>query len=356
MKYLRLGFVPLIDCAPLVMAQELGLFAKYGLSVHLSREIGWATIRDKIIYGELDAAQALAAMPFAATFGLGSVECECVTGLVLNLNGNGITLSKDLWACGVRDAGTLRPHIDHHRGRRILTFGVVFPFSSHNYLLRKWLADGGIDPDNDVRIVVVPAPLMFENLKSGHLDGYCVGEPWNTVAVRAGIGWCAATSLKLAPFHPEKVLMVRRHFAEENERQHRGLIAAILEACAFCDSPENRDQIVRTLASPGFVNVGVEALRGSLQDCFDLGNGRVESLPDFHVFSRQEANEPTSEKAAWILRHLFAGVTVKNRPVNKSESSAHVFRSDLFQEARQLMINARVNDGITSNAEVSVAA
>ena len=161
-KPLRVGFVPLTDCAPLVMAQELGLFAKYGLSVTLSRELGWTTVRDKIIYGELHAAHALAAMPFAATLGLGSMKCDCLAGLVLNLNGNAITLSRDLWLRGVRDAKTLREEIDRGQGKKIYTFGVVFQFSSHNFLLRQWLAAGGIDPDRDVRIVIVPAPAMFE--------------------------------------------------------------------------------------------------------------------------------------------------------------------------------------------------
>ena len=175
------------------MAHELGLFRKFGLNVSLSRELGWATIRDKIIYGELDAAHAVAGLPFAVSLGLGSIQCECVTGLVLCLQGNAITLSQDLWLRGVRDAGGLHREILRSRGRRTFTFGVAFPFSSHNFLLRQWLLSGGIQPDRDVRIVVVPPPQMFANLEAGNLDGYCVGEPWNSVAVKKGAGWCAAT-------------------------------------------------------------------------------------------------------------------------------------------------------------------
>ena len=135
---LRLGFVPLTDCAPLVVAQELGLFKKYGLRVVLSRELGWATIRDKVIHGELEAAHAVAGMPVAATLGLNSVPCDCLTALVLNLNGNAITLSQDLWNRGVRDGATLRAEIARTRGKKTFTFGVVYSFSSHHYLLRNW--------------------------------------------------------------------------------------------------------------------------------------------------------------------------------------------------------------------------
>src|SRR5580704_9571792 len=153
---LRIGFVPLNDCAPLAMAEELGLFEKYGLKVQLKRELGWATIRDKIVYGELDAAHALAGLPLVLNFGIASLKRECVSGLILSLHGNAITISKELWNSGVRDAATLREQVVKFRGKRVLTFGVVFPFSSHAFLLRDWLARGGIQPDKDVRIVVVP--------------------------------------------------------------------------------------------------------------------------------------------------------------------------------------------------------
>jgi ABC-type nitrate/sulfonate/bicarbonate transport system substrate-binding protein len=318
------------------MAHELGLFAKHGISVTLSREIGWATIRDKILYGDLDAAHALAPMPFATTLGLGSVACECVTGLVLSLHGNAITLSNGLWERGVRDAKSLRPEIDRARGRKTYTFGVVFPYSSHNFLLRQWLLSGGIDPDSDVRLVVVPAPSMFDNLRSGNLDGYCVGEPWNSVAVQNKIGWCAATSSQLAPFHPEKVLMVRRQFAEENEAEHLALIAALREACAFCGEPANYEHVIATIAQPKYVNADAESVRCSLSGVFNFGHGRAARLPDFYIFARGDANEPTTDKAAWVLRNLRAAGLLKTRPLPQADAAAHVFRPDIFQRAKVL--------------------
>jgi len=319
------------------MAHELGLFGKYGLEVELRREVGWASIRDKVIYGELDAAHSLAAMPFAATLGLGSIACECVTGLVLNLNGNAITLSEQLWKLGVRDARSLKMEIDRARGRKVYTFGVVFQFSSHNFLLRQWLASGGINPDTDVRIVVVPPPSMFANLKSGNLDGYCVGEPWNTVGIQSELGWGVTSSVRLAPGHPEKVLMVRRTFAETDAAEHLRLIAAILEACEFCDQPANREHIISTLAKPKYVNAPVECLRHSLSGSFDFGHGHVEVLPDFAIFHRNNANEPSSDKAAWVVNQLIRSGLVKDPPKMLNALNGKVFRPDIYAQAHQLI-------------------
>lgn len=344
LKSLRLGFVPLVDCAPLVIAKELNLFAKYGLSVALSREIGWATIRDKIIYDSLDAAHALAPMPFAATLGLGSVPSECITSLVLNMHGNALTLSSELWSRGVRDARTLRLEIERSRGSRTYTFGVVFPHSSHNFLLRQWLASGGINPDRDVRIVVVPAPSMVDNLRIGNLDGYCVGEPWNAVAVEAGIGWCAWTSAELSPNHPEKVLMVRRAFAEQFPEEHLRLIAALLEACAYCDEPANREALVSILARPEYINAPTECLRRSLIGPFDYGYERIKPVPEFHVFHRHSANEPSADKAAWVLRHLVNLGALKNQSIQPVSLAATIFREDLFQQACELMNELNPNE------------
>lgn len=336
-KLLRLGFVPLIDCAPLMMAQELGLFAKYDLNVELRRQPGWATIRDKILFGELDAAHALAVMPFAATLGLGSIRSDCVAGLVLNLHGNAITLSQELRQRGVRDARTLRAEIERRRGSRTLTFGVVFHWSSHNFLLRQWLSSGGIDADNDVRIVVVPPSAMAINLKAGNLDGYCVGEPWNSFAVESGDGWCPIASCQLAPGHPEKVLMVRRDFVETHASEHLRLIAALLEACAFCDQPENRSEVAARLARPAYLNADPDTLRRSLCGPFHFGGDRLEPVSNFHRFAGDDANEPSASKAQWVLEHLLRLGAIQDRTAIRTLASGAVFRADLFAQARQLI-------------------
>lgn len=337
---LRVGYVPLTDCAPLVMAHELGLFAKYGVKVQLSRELGWATIRDKVIHRELDAAHAVAGMPFAATLGLGSIRCDCLTALVLNLHGNAITLSNELWKRGVRDAASLRSEIARARGEKTFTFGVVYPFSSHNFLLRSWLASGGIHPERDVRIVVVPPPQMADNLKAGHLDGFCAGEPWNSVAVQSGAGWCAAVSAELDPGHPEKVLMVRREFTEKRAEEHLALVAALLEACEFCDAPGNRNEIVAVLSRREYVNVPAAVLRRGFDGELDFGHGRVRTVADFSVFHRDHANEPSSGKVAWVLGHLRDHGLCREPAALNFALGRSVFRADLFEQAVRLQAAA----------------
>ena len=336
---LQLGYVPLNDCAPLIMARELALFAKHGIEVDLRREVGWATVRDKIIYGELDAAHAPAGMVVAASAGLGSIRVDCLTGLVINLNGNAITLSRSLWEKGVRDGDTLRKEIERTRGAQKLVFGVVFPFSSHNFILRSWLKRSGINPDADVQIVVVPPPQMFPNLKAGNLDGYCAGEPWNSLAVTTRAGFVAAAGSEISNRHPEKVLMVRSDFAEARESEHLALVAALAEACLFCDMPENRERIIETLAQPQYLNTPIQALRMSMTGSFDFGHGRVEKAPDFHIFAHDYANAPTPEKAAWVINSLQE-VRASNDPdLLASLDPAAMFRTDIFQKATQSKTN-----------------
>ena len=337
---LRVGFVPLLDCAPLVMAQELGLFWKHGLRVKLERELGWATVRDKIIYGELDAAHALAAMPVSATLGLGSIPCDCLTALVMNLHGNAITLANDLWQRGVRDGDTLREEIKRSRREKVLTFGVVFPFSSHRHLLRKWFSAHGIDSERDVRMVVVPPPQMAANLKAGNLDGFCVGEPWNSVAVQARAGWCVAASSELDPGHPEKVLMVRREFAEQRADEHLALVAALLEACEFCAAPENHERIAAMLAQPEFVGVPAEILRRGLDGRLDLGGEAARTVPDFCRFHGAGVNEPTGDKAAWALELVRASGLCPQPSELNFAFGRRVFRADLFDQAVRLASGA----------------
>lgn len=336
---LRIGFVPLTDCAPLVMAKELGLFSKYGLRVELRRELGWATIRDKVIYRDLEAAHAVAGMPFAATLGLGSPACDCLTALVMNQHGNAITVSNDLWKRGVRDAASLRKEITKRGPQQLLTFGVVYPYSSHNFILRAWLNSAAINPDTDARIVVVPPPQMVVNLKAGHLDGFCVGEPWNSVAVQSAGGHCLATSAELAPGHPEKVLMTRRDFAEKNPSQHLALVAATLEACAFCQQPDNQAEVIATLARSEYLGVPEQVLARGIKGELDLGRAEAGQSKDFNVFYSPDANEPSSEKAGWLLRHLRQSGRIPDPTRLTPVLGGRVFRSDLYLEATRLTPN-----------------
>jgi len=319
------------------MAHELGLFRKYGLRVTLSRELGWASIRDKVIHGELEAAHAIASMPVAATLGLGSIRCDCVTALILNLHGNAITLSDELWRHGVRDGATLRKEIRCLRGKKVFTFGAVYPFSSHHFLLRNWLSSFGIRPDYDARIVIVPPPQMVANLEAGNLDGFCAGEPWNSVVVQAATGWCIAASAELEPNHPEKVLMVRRDFAEKRANEHLALVAALLDACQFCHAPDNREHVINTLARPEYVGVSEAALRAGISGKFDFGRGGgVRAISDFNIFYGHNANEPSGEKVAWVLQHMRDSGLCEETSALNFALGRRVFRTDIFEEAFRL--------------------
>jgi ABC-type nitrate/sulfonate/bicarbonate transport system substrate-binding protein len=300
------------------------------LRVELSRELGWGGIRDKIVHRELEAAQAHAAMPVAVTLGLGCAQCDCLSALVLNLNGNAITLSNDLWRRGVRDGKTLRDEILRARRNKVLTFGAVFPFASHRYLLRRWLAAHGIDPERDVQIVIVPPSQMVANLQAGHLDGFCAGEPWNSVAVQSNVGWIAGTSAQLDPLHPEKVLMVRADFAANRSSEHVALVAALLEACEFCDDSNNHEQLVRWLARPEYVGADESALRRGFAGTMDFGHGVQQATPDFCIFNRRGVNEPSGEKAGWVLDLVRAsGLCAEPSAINFA-FGRKIFRSDIY--------------------------
>lgn len=338
---LQVGFIPDSDCAPLVYAHESGLFQRYELDVELKRETRWATIRDKVTYGELAAAHAPATLPFITNLELEAGQCPSVSGLVLSLQGNAITLSRSLWNEGVRDAQSLRDLVYRDWGRRTYTFAVVFPHSPQYFLLRQWFKAGGIVPHNEVRIIVLPPAQMFPTLKLGYIDGYCSGDPWTSLAADAQAGVCVATSADLSPLHPEKVLMVRRDFAEERGTEHERLIAALIEACAFCDRAENRTLLSEILAQPRYINAPPECLDGSLLKAPDeeltSGAGRNPS-----IFFRHNANEPTEHKAAWVmgqLHELMAQNVLKLPPAMRVPALNNVFLPDIFQRAKTAALN-----------------
>jgi two-component system, oxyanion-binding sensor len=332
---LRLGFLSLTDAAPFVVAQELGLFDRHSLRVELRREIGWATIREKIIYGELDVAQAPAPMLWSVQLGLGCPSCEVLTALVLNLNGNAITLSRALWEAGVRDSITLREHARTRRERQPLTFGVVFPFSSHHLLLRDWLRTAGLEPDRDVKIVVVPPAQMFRNLNAHTIDGFCAGEPWNTLAVHEGAGWCPMWSAALQPGHVEKVLMVTRRFHETRPEEHAALVRALVQAASWCDEPHNREQLAELLSGASYLNLPSRIIATALLGRFDCGNGRVETVPDFHVFHRGDAGLPSIEKAEALQRALGVAGLLSLIAAQDADLPRRLFREDLHREILQ---------------------
>ncbi|HVY72070.1 MAG TPA: CmpA/NrtA family ABC transporter substrate-binding protein [Verrucomicrobiae bacterium] len=337
--WLNIGFVPTIDCALLVAAQELGLFTRHGLSVRLSREVGWATIREKLLHEELDAAGAHASMAFSIYCGLSVVRRACLTGLLLGLHGSAITLSSQLWDAGVRDAASLA-RVVRERGPGTLNFGVVLQYSSQNYHLRSWLRAGGIDPDRDIRITVVPSVLVYESFREGYLDGYCVAEPWNTAAVANKNGWIAAITSEIEPPMPEKVLLVLQDFAEKRAEEHLRLIAALIEASQFCDQPENRPELARMLSQSRYFDVSEELLRKALVGPLDAGHGR-QFDGKFVVFDSLQIGAPTramGRRTFDLVRTLGPGET---NPALHTDVIGKVFREDIFEQAKQLYLSSR---------------
>ncbi len=329
---LRIGFLALTDVAPLIVAQEQGWFAAHGLRVELHREVGWATVRDKVLYGELDAAHAPAPMLWSTQLGLGCGPADVCTGFVFNLHGNALTLSSRLWDAGVRDGASLRQEAQRRRGENRLTFGIVFTHSMHHVLLRRWLIESGIDPERDVRIAVVPPAQMFRNLVAGTLDGYCVGEPWNTLAVEQNQGWCPLWSATHAPALVEKVLLVRTAFAERRASEHAALIAALTDAARWCDQPANRAPLADLLASPACLDLPAAVIRPALLGQFSPRPGVTESVPDFHIFHRGDANAPTAARALAIQQELAAAALVPRSRLSPSLPQ-RLFREDLHREA-----------------------
>jgi ABC-type nitrate/sulfonate/bicarbonate transport system substrate-binding protein len=296
-------------------------------------------VRDKVLYGELDAAQAPAGMLLAMNCGLGCVQCDVLTALVLNLHGNGITLSRRFCAPGTSVAQAIERR--QRNDERPPLFGVVSPFSSHAVLMRDWFRSQGLRVGTDVEVAIVPPSQVFANLRAGHLEGYCVGEPWNSMAVISRLGWVLATSDELAPGHPEKVLLVSRQFAEAESQSHLAMVAALIEACEFCDAPENRERLCELLAHPDHVDAPIQALRMGLGGLFDHGDGRIEKRPDLLVFHRRNANEPSQDKARWVADGLVRCGAISDPTVLAGDTLNRCFRSDLFHAALQLTSNPK---------------
>jgi nitrate/nitrite transport system substrate-binding protein len=314
----RLGFLPLTDAAPIIIAKERGFFRKVGLDVSLSREPSWSNIRDKLTAGILDAVAVLAPMALAAELGVGGFSTPLVTGISLGLNGNAITVSPELFRQMAeldpqgmserpRSARPLRSVIDVRRrgGERRLTLAAVFPFSAHMYELRYWLAAAGIDPDRDLRIIVAAPPTMVGLLRAGNIDGFCVGEPWSSYASQLGCGKVVVSKYDIWNNSPEKVLAVTREWHERHPRTHAALIRALIEAARWLDEPDHRLEAAHVIAGESFVDAPVEVVRRSLLGSFGDVDRHDEGNRDFHVFYRYAATFPWHSHALWLLGQMW---------------------------------------------------
>ena len=335
---LEIGFIPLTDCAPLVVAKEKGFFEKHGLEqVTLSREPSWKAVYEGIATNRLDAAQMVAGMPLAMTLGMGGKpSLPLITAMVLSRNGNAITLHKRFHEQGVHNLEDFK-EILHQTPNKIPTLAMVHPTSMHNLMLRYWLASGGIDPDRDVNLTMIPPAQMAANLKAGNIDGFCVGEPWNSYAVHEGTGYVIATDLELWAGHPEKVLGVREEWSNQYPQTHIALVKALLEACEYCDDRRNREEILDLICRPEYVGSELTYTRPGFIDPYNRGTGaNPEALLRYNQFYIDQANCPSRTEMLWILTQM-ARWEVTPFPKNWIEFTERVRRLDLFREAtRQL--------------------
>lgn len=304
---LTVGLLPLADAAPLLVARECGYFARHGLDVSLSVEASWAGLRDKLAAGMLDAAALLAPMPLAAQLGLDQLGVPIETALTLSRNGNAITVSLDLHAR--LDAPVPEPQAtgaalrrvideDQHAGRPRRVFAHVFPYSSHHYLLRDWLRRADIDPDRDVKLVVVPPPLVLKALKDGRIDGYCVGAPWGRAAELEGVGRRLLATHTIRPGCAEKVLGVTRDWAERHPARHLALVAALIDAGRWLEQPGNRTAAGQMLVDARLIDAPPQCLRDALRDDHDDLLG-----PQF-VFGAGGILLPNHQDARWFLDQM----------------------------------------------------
>jgi nitrate/nitrite transport system substrate-binding protein len=329
----RVGFIPLTDCAPVVMASVKGFDKKYGLTLQPSKEASWAAVRDKLTSGELDAAHALYGMIYGLQLGIAGPQHDMANLMTLNNNGQAITLANQLKEQKVTDASSLKKVIATH-AKGTFTFAHTFPTSTHAMWLYYWLANAGIDPFEDVRTVVVPPPQMVMNMKMGNMSGFCVGEPWNQRAISDNIGFTAATTQQIWPDHPEKILATRAEWVKENPHTARALTAAVLDAARWIDaSDDNRKETAQVLAGRAWINTKVETLKGRMLGQYENGLGqRWQDAHGMRFFRDGEVSFPWLSDGMWFLTQMKRWGMVKTAP-DYAAVARQINRIDIYKQA-----------------------
>ncbi|MBI4382281.1 MAG: ABC transporter substrate-binding protein [candidate division NC10 bacterium] len=336
---IRFGIIALTDCSSIVMAHELGLFRKYGIDSTISKEASWAVIRDRLSLGENQATHMLYGMPYASTMGLfGSPKKPMIIPFVINRNGQGITLKKELVAKGVRTPQALKPMVDEAKKKgQPMTFAMTFPPGTHAMWMRYWLGAGGINPDKDISLITIPPPQMVANMKVGKMDGYCVGEPWNARAVFDKIGYTVISSQRIWKDHPEKVLGMAEEFAEKNPKTVRAILRAMIEASRYIDKMENREKVAKIVSRPQYINTAKEVILSRLQGKYDYGDGRpIEQDPLYMTFYVRRTNFPWKSHGVWWLSQFRRWGMVSEPPDYKGLVN-RVHRPDLFKQVAKEM-------------------
>jgi ABC-type nitrate/sulfonate/bicarbonate transport system substrate-binding protein len=341
---LHIGFIPLVDAAALIVAVDKGFAAAEGLDVTLVREVSWSNVRDKLNIGLFDAAHLLAPVAIASSLGIGHVKVPIVAPFNLGVNGNAITVSPALHAAIMAelDGDRFDPMATaralarvvasrRKRGAEPVTFAMTFPFSTHNYQLRFWMAAGGVDPDEDVRLVVLPPPFMAETLADGQIDGFCVGAPWNSIAVDRGVGHILHFVSDILVRAAEKVLALRQGWADRNPQVVAALVRAASRGAAFVDA--NRAETAGILAQPERIGVDAEVILRSLEGRLKISpDGTMRNSSRYLIVGREESDRPDPVQAAWLYAQMARWDQTSTSREALGTAMA-VFRSDLYDAA-----------------------
>ena len=367
-EQLKLGFIKLTDMAPLAIAYEKGFFEDEGLYVTLEPQANWKVVLDRVITGELDGSHMLAGQPLGASVGIGT-KADIVTAFSMDLNGNAITVSNEVWELmksGVAKdaqgkpshpipASALKPALEKFKtAGKPFKMAMVFPVSTHNYELRYWLAAGGVSPGfyspadvngqtrADILISVTPPPQMPATLEAGTINGYSVGEPWNQQAIFKGVGVPVITDYEIWKNNPEKVFGVTKAFADKYPRTHIALVKALTRAAIWLDEKNgaNRKEAAQILSRPEYVGADYRVIANSMTGTFEYGRGDKRALPDFNVFFRYHANYPYYSDAVWYLTQMRRwGQIPESKPdAWYFETAKKVYRPDVFAEAAKELI------------------
>ena len=336
------GFVPLLDSALLVVALEKGFAEKEGIDLRLVRERSWASIRDRLAVSHVDVAHILGPMPIACNLGLTAPASEMIVPMALGLGGNAITVSGALWRAmaehgaiadlDARANGIALAQVIASRTGEPLRFGVVHPYSGHNYELRYWLAASGVDPDRDIEILVLPPPEMGDALAEGMIDGYCAGEPWNSYGVLRRGGHLATVKAAIWKSSPEKVLGVNARWAEAHPDALAALLVALHKSSLWCGRPENREELARLLAQPAYVGRDAELLLPALTGNLPVGEGVVRQVTDFFVPNAKAATFPWKSHALWFYSQMVRWGQIADSAEHR-RIAAETYRPDIYRSA-----------------------
>ena len=327
----KVGFIPLTDCASVVIASVMGFDKKYGIKITPSKEASWAAVRDKLVNGELDAAHVLYGLIYGVQMGIGGPKKDMANLMTINNNGQAISLSNQLKAKGAVDGASLARLVKAEP--REYTFAQTFPTGTHAMWLYYWLAAYGVNPFTEAKVITVPPPQMIANMRVDNMDGFCVGEPWNARAIRDNVGFTAATSQDIWQDHPEKILGTTADWVARHPNTARALIMAVLDASRYIDTMSNRSAVSRIIAEKSYVNTDVESIDGRMHGQYDNGNGRKWQDANYmKFFNDGKVNFPYLSDGMWFLTQHKRWGLLKEDPDYLAEAKK-VNQIKLYTEA-----------------------